>query len=115
MIKGVILGTDVILTGFLEEALEELAEMVIMETSSTGTNGTKVFSNKISLLSIRRWTPDFNRWQPVGKTEHRWQPSPQPGYKPANHKFLFTVINGVEMSSMEVTNESSSTTLHAWA
>ena len=53
MIKGATLGTDVILIGFREEALEEMAEMVIMETSSTGINGTKVFSNKISLLSTR--------------------------------------------------------------
>ena len=30
MINGATLGTDVILTGFLEEALEELAEMVIV-------------------------------------------------------------------------------------
>ena len=43
MIKGAILGTDVILTGFLEEALEELSKMVIIEISSTGNKGTTVF------------------------------------------------------------------------
>ena len=98
MINGAILETDVILTGFLEEALEELEEMVIIDMSSKGTNGTKVFSNKISLLSIRRWTPDFKRWQPVGRTEHIRQPSSQPENKPANKRFFFTVIKGVAMS-----------------
>ena len=45
MINGAILRMDVILTGFLEEALEELSKMVIITTSSVGTKGTKVFSN----------------------------------------------------------------------
>ena len=108
MINGAILGTDVILTGFLEEALEEFAEMVIIETSSKETKGTTVFSNRIYLLSTRRWTPDFKRWQPVGRTVHRWQPSPQPENKSANRRFFFTVINGVAISFTETTNESSS-------
>ena len=51
MINGATLGTNVILTGFLEEALEGLAEMVIMETSSIGINEIKIFSNKISCYS----------------------------------------------------------------
>ena len=33
IISGATLGTDVILTGLLVETLEELAEMVTMETS----------------------------------------------------------------------------------
>ena len=33
VIKGVTFGTDVILTGLLVETLEELLEMVTMETS----------------------------------------------------------------------------------
>ena len=70
MITGAIFGTDVILTGFLEGALEELSKMVIMATSSVGTEGTIVFSNRISLLSIRFWIPDFKNGQPVGETEH---------------------------------------------
>ena len=41
MINGAILGTYVILTGFLVEALEELSKMVIIATSSVGTKGTK--------------------------------------------------------------------------
>ena len=53
IIKEVGFGIDVILTGLLMETLEELAEMVIIETSSKGIGGTEVFSNKISLLSIR--------------------------------------------------------------
>ena len=36
IIKGVAFRTDVILTGLLVETLEELAEMVMIETSSTG-------------------------------------------------------------------------------
>ena len=47
IIKGATLGTDVILTGLLVETLEELAEMVMIETSSTGIGETGVFSNKI--------------------------------------------------------------------
>ena len=54
IINGAILGTGVTLTGFLEETLEGLAEMVIMATSSFGTNRNIIFSNKISLSSIRR-------------------------------------------------------------
>ena len=54
IINGAILGTGVTLTGFHEETLEGLAEMVMMTTSLIGTNGIIVFSNKISLLSIRR-------------------------------------------------------------
>ena len=42
-----ILGTDVILTGFLEETLEGLAEMVIIAISSHRTVGIKVFSNTL--------------------------------------------------------------------
>ena len=53
IIKGVTFGADVILTGLFVETLEELAEMVMIETSSKGIGGTEVFSNKISLLSIR--------------------------------------------------------------
>ena len=53
IIRGVAFGTDVILTGLLVETLEELAEMVMIETSSTGTGETGVLSNKISLLSIK--------------------------------------------------------------
>ena len=34
IIRGVAFGTDVILTGLLVEPLEELAEMVMIETSS---------------------------------------------------------------------------------
>ena len=45
IIKGVAFGTDVILTGLLVETLEELAEMVMIETSSKGIGGTRVFSN----------------------------------------------------------------------
>ena len=37
MMNGAILEIDVILTGFLEEALEELSKMVIIATSSAGT------------------------------------------------------------------------------
>ena len=53
IIKGAAFGTDVILTGLLVETLEELAEMVMIDTSLRGTGGTEVFSNKISLLYIR--------------------------------------------------------------
>ena len=53
IIKGVAFGADVILTGLLVDTLEELEEMVMIETSLKGTGGTKVFSNKISLLSFR--------------------------------------------------------------
>ena len=53
IIKGVAFGTDVILTGLLVETLEELAEMVMIETSSKGIGGIGVFSNKIYLLSIK--------------------------------------------------------------
>ena len=53
IIKGAAFGTDVILTGLLVETSEELAEMVMIETSSIGIGGTGVFSNKISLLSTR--------------------------------------------------------------
>ena len=54
IISGANHGADVILTGLLEETLEGLVEMVIMVTSSIGTTGIIVFSNIISLLSIRR-------------------------------------------------------------
>ena len=53
IIKGAAFGIDVILTGLLVETPEELAEMVRIETSSRGIGETGVFSNKISLLSIR--------------------------------------------------------------
>ena len=46
-IKGVAFGTNVIFTGLLVETLEELEEMVMIETSSTGIGETGVFSNKI--------------------------------------------------------------------
>ena len=53
IIKGVAFATYVILMGLLVETLEELAEMVMIETSSKGKGVTGVFSNKIYLLSIR--------------------------------------------------------------
>ena len=46
IISGATLGEYVILIGLLEETLEELAEMVIIATSSIGTTGIIVFSNK---------------------------------------------------------------------
>ena len=55
IINRAILIAGVILTGLIKEALEGLEEMVIIAMSSDGTIGTRVFSNKISLLSIRRW------------------------------------------------------------
>ena len=54
IINGATLGTDVILTGLLVESLEELAEIVMIETSSTGICEIGVLSNRISLLSIKR-------------------------------------------------------------
>ena len=105
MINGAILGTDVILTGFLVEALEELSKMVIIATSSARTKGITVFSNRIYLLSIRRWTPDFKIWQLVGSTEHIQQSLSQPRNKPANRRFFFTIIKGVTMSFTETTNK----------
>ena len=47
IIKGAAFGTDVILTGLLVDILEELEEMVMIETSSTGIGETGIFSNKI--------------------------------------------------------------------
>ena len=53
IIRGVAFGTDVIIMGLLE-TLEELAEMVMIETSLIGTGETGVLSNRIYLLSIKR-------------------------------------------------------------
>ena len=61
IINEATLGAGVILTGLLVETLEGLAKMVIIAISSHGTVGIKIFSNKISQLSIRRWIPIFSK------------------------------------------------------
>ena len=53
IISGATLETDVILIGLLVETLEGLAEMVTIETFLQEMVGTGVFSNKISLSSIK--------------------------------------------------------------
>ena len=101
-------ATDMILTGFLGGALVGLLKIVTTDTSSVGIKGTAVFLNKIYLLSIRLWMPDFSNGQLVGETTHRRQPLLQPGNKPASKRFLLTVNKGVATSSTETAYRSSS-------
>ena len=88
MMIGAIFWVDMILTGFFEGGLGGLLKIVTIETSSAGTAGTIIFSNNISLLSIRLWILDFSKGQPKGEIAHRRQSSPHPGNKPASNKFL---------------------------
>ena len=111
MIRGAKFGTNVILTGLLVEILGGLSEMVIIETSSQEFLVRGTFSNKISLLDIRRWTPIFSNKQPFGRDRHNRQLSLEPGNRPAYNRFLLIVKRGVVRSSTEEIKHSSSTAL----
>ena len=111
--RGVVFGTDVILTGLLGTP-EGLAEMVMIETSLTGMGETGAFSNIISWLSIRRWIPVFNRGQSNDEDKQIWQSLTQPGNIPAFNKFNLMIGSGVKSSSTVATNKSSSIALVLW-
>ena len=114
MIRGANFGTYVILTGLLVETLGGLSEMVIIETSSQEFLIRGTFSNKISLLSIKCWTPIFNNKHLLGRYMHKWQLSSQPGNRPTCNRFCLIVKRGVVKSFTEETKKSSSTSMTPW-